>query len=324
MRFAIETRDLTKEFDGLTAVNNISLEIKEGEVFGLLGPNGAGKTTLISMLCTILKPSSGTAAINGYDIIKQPDKVRKSIGIVFQDPSLDDRLTGRENLEMHAMLYGLAKETRRKRVGEVLELVELKDRENDLVRTYSGGMRRRLEIARGLIHYPRVLFLDEPTLGLDPQTREHIWNYIKELAKRERITVVLTTHYMEEAELLCNRIAIIDYGKIVSLGTPEELKKLIGGDSIIITVSDLAKAKQAFPGAKEFDGRLALAAKNAEREIKKVFDTARRAGVEILEVNVRKPTLNDVFLNLTGREIREARLDAKDAMKDHMRRHGGM
>jgi len=320
----IVVENLTKQFNSLTAVDNISLEIKEGEVFGLLGPNGAGKTTLISMLCTILKPSSGAAKINGYDIIKQPDKVRKSIGIVFQDPSLDDRLTGKENLEMHAMLYGLAKDTRKKRVDEVLELVELKDRQNDLVRTYSGGMRRRLEIARGLIHYPRILFLDEPTLGLDPQTREHIWNYIKELAKNEHITIVLTTHYMEEAELLCNRIAIIDYGKIISLGTPEELKKLIGGDHIILSVSDLEKANQVFPNAKEFDGRLALATKNAETEIKKVFDTASKNGIEILEVSIRKPTLNDVFLHLTGREIRDAKIDAKEAMKDHARRHGGM
>jgi len=321
---AIVTKDLTKQFDGLVAVNSVRLEIRRGEVFGLLGPNGAGKTTMISMLCTMLKPSSGTAEVNGHDIVKQPNDVRKSIGIVFQDPSLDDRLTGRENLEMHAMLYGLKKSVREKRIEEVLELVELRDRAKDLVRTYSGGMRRRLEIARGLIHYPVILFLDEPTLGLDPQTRKHIWDYIKDLAKREHITVVLTTHYMEEAELLCDRIAIIDHGEIISLDTPEHLKESIGGDSIVLTVSDVKKAKEAFPSAKEFDGKIALAVKNAEKEIGKVFTTAERAGVEILEANIRKPTLNDVFLHLTGREIREEKLDGKEAMRNHMKRHGGM
>jgi len=321
---AIVTKELTKQFDGLVAVNSVRLEIRRGEVFGLLGPNGAGKTTMISMLCTMLKPSSGTAEVNGHDIVKQPNDVRKSIGIVFQDPSLDDRLTGRENLEMHAMLYGLKKSVREKRIEEVLELVELRDRAKDLVRTYSGGMRRRLEIARGLIHYPVILFLDEPTLGLDPQTRKHIWDYIKGLAKREHITVVLTTHYMEEAELLCDRIAIIDHGEIISLDTPEHLKESIGGDSIVLAVSDIRKAKEAFPGAKEFDGKIALAVKNAEKEIGKVFTTAERAGVEILEANIRKPTLNDVFLHLTGREIREEKLDGKEAMRNHMKRHGGM
>jgi ABC-2 type transport system ATP-binding protein len=319
---AIVTKDLTKQFNGLTAVDNLNLEVERGEIFGLLGPNGAGKTTLMSMLSTILKPSSGTAEVNGYDIIKQPNEVRKSIGIVFQDPSLDDRLTGRENLEMHAMLYGIPRDVRNKRIDEVLELVELKDRSKDIVRTYSGGMRRRLEIARGLIHYPKVLFLDEPTLGLDPQTREHIWNYITELAKFEKITIVLTTHYMEEAEMLCNRVAIIDYGKIISLGTPAQLKKSVGGDSIILAVSDLQKAKQAFPGAKEFNGKLAIAVKNAEMEINRVFDTAAKSGVRVLEANIRKSTLNDVFLRLTGREIREERADGKEQLRDHARGHG--
>jgi len=318
----IETEKLTKKFGDIAAVDEVNLRIKEGEIFGLLGPNGAGKTTLISMLCTILAPSSGTAKVNGYDIIKQPDLVRKSIGIVFQDPSLDDRLTGRENLYIHARLYGVPNNQREKRIDEVIELVELKDRQNDLVRHYSGGMRRRLELARGLLHYPKVLFLDEPTLGLDPQTREHIWEYIQQLAKRENITIVLTTHYMEEADLLCDHIAIIDNGKIISLGTPEELKKFIGGDSIILTVSDLAKAKKVFPDAKEFDSKLAIATKNAEREIKKVFDVASKSDVEILEVNIRKPTLNDVFLRLTGREIREEHADVREKMKNHMMRHG--
>jgi ABC-2 type transport system ATP-binding protein len=319
---AIVTKGLTKRFNGLTADDNINLDVEKGEVFGLLGPNGAGKSTLMSMLSTILKPSAGTAEVNGYDIAKKPDEVRKSIGIVFQDPSLDDRLTGKENLEMHAMLYGVPKDARKKRIDDVMELVELKDRANDLVRTYSGGMRRRLEIARGLIHYPKVLFLDEPTIGLDPQTREHIWNYITELAKVEKITIVLTTHYMEEAEALCNRIAIIDNGKIIVMGTPDQLKKSVGGDSIILAVSDLAKAKKAFPNAREFDGKLAIAVKSAEVEIKKVFDAASKAGVEILEANIRKPTLNDVFLRLTGKEIRDEKADSKSHLMDHARRMG--
>ncbi len=311
----IEAKVLTKQFNGNIAVDNVDLSVDQGEVFGLLGPNGAGKTTLISMLCTILKPSSGTAKVNGFDINRQAGQVRKSIGIVFQDQSLDDRLTGKENLEMHARLYGLKSDVAKKRIDEVLDLVELKDRANDLVRAYSGGMRRRLEIARGLIHYPRVLFLDEPTLGLDPQTREHIWNYIKELAKNEKITIILTTHYMEEAELLCDRIAIIDHGKIIALGSPQELKKRVGGDSIILSVSDMAKAKQAFPEAKEFDGHLALSVKDAGKDIGKVFDSASKAGIEIIEANIRKPTLNDVFLQLTGREIREEKADGKAKMK---------
>jgi len=276
----IETNGLTKNFGELVAVDKVSLKIREGEIFGLLGPNGAGKTTLISMLCTILAPSSGTAKVNGHNIIKQPSEVRKSIGIVFQDPSLDDRLTGRENLYIHARLYSVPSAQREKRIDEVLELVELRDRQNDLVRYYSGGMRRRLELARGLLHYPKVLFLDEPTLGLDPQTRKRVWEYIQQLAKREKITIVLTTHYMEEADLLCDRIAIIDYGKIISLGTPNQLKKFIGGDSIILSVTekDRGLARQVFPNAKEFDGNFALAVKNAEKDIGRILDSGRESG----------------------------------------------
>jgi ABC-2 type transport system ATP-binding protein len=194
--FAIETFNITKEFKEVKAVKDMNIQISQGEIFGLLGPNGAGKTTLLSMLCTILKPTSGTATVNGYDIIKQKDQVRRSIGIVFQDPSLDNRLTAMENLQMHAGLYGVPKEERGKRISEVLDIVGLSDRAKELVKNYSGGMKRRLEIARGLIHYPKILFLDEPTLGLDPQTREHIWEYIKKLAEREKITVIVTTHYL--------------------------------------------------------------------------------------------------------------------------------
>lgn len=290
----------------------MNLKIEYGEIFGLLGPNGAGKTTTISMLCTIINPTSGTAKVNGYDIIKEPDKVRKSIGIVFQDPSIDDRLTGRENLEFHAMLYGVPKEVRNKRIKEVLKLVELEDRANSQVRTYSSGMRRRLEIARGLLHYPKVLFLDEPTLGLDPQTREHIWKYIQELAKRENITIVLTTHYMEEAEKLCNRVAIIDYGVIKALDSVDNLKNALEGDIVKIKTSNpkllAAKLfeKALILKSNESSSLLNVTVKNGEMLIPKIVEVASESGLIIESIALQKPTLNDVFLHYTGREIRAA------------------
>ncbi|MCZ7381864.1 MAG: ATP-binding cassette domain-containing protein, partial [Candidatus Methanoperedens sp.] len=230
----IKTESLTKKYGKITAVEGLNLDIEEGEIFGLLGPNGAGKTTLISMLCTILKPTSGRAWVNGFDIVKESGKVRKSIGIVFQAPSVDDLLTGRENLAMHNLLFGVPRGIRKQRIDEVLSIVNLEKRADDLVNTYSGGMRRRLELARGIMHHPKILFLDEPTLGLDPQTREHIWEYIVNLAEKECMTVMLTTHYMEEAEQLCDRVAIIDYGKIVALDSPETLKNKIAGDVVKI------------------------------------------------------------------------------------------
>ncbi len=318
----IISQDIRKVFKNLVAVDNLNIEVEEGEVFGLLGPNGAGKTTLISMLCTILKPTSGTATINGYDIIAQENDVRKSIGIVFQDQSLDDKLTGEENLEMHAVLYKVPKDVRKKRIDDVLALVELKDRANDLVKTYSGGMRRRLEIARSLIHYPKVLFLDEPTLGLDPQTREHVWNYITELAKREKITIMLTTHYLEEADNLCDRIAIIDHGKIVACDTPLNLKNSLGGDSIIIKTPDTELAQKTFYDSKVFDGSIVLSVENAEKGMAKIIDKARKNKIEITEISMRKPSLNEVFLRLTGREIREEAPNSKGSMKQRFGGHG--
>jgi ABC-2 type transport system ATP-binding protein len=324
----VETQNITKKFGEFVAVDSVSLSIQPGEIFGLLGPNGAGKTTLISMLCTTLMPSSGSASINGFDIAKRPGDVRKSIGIVFQDQSLDDRLTGRENLELHATLYGLDAATAAERIGRVLDLVELKDKADSLVRTYSGGMKRRLEIGRGLVHYPKVLFLDEPTLGLDPQTREHIWEYIKELAARERMTILMTTHYMEEAEMLCTRIAIIDRGKIIALGTPGELKAMLGGETVVLKVKDgdepavQDKIATAFPHAKCFDGRMVLSVKSAERELRGIFEDAKKACIEIEEASMRRPTLNDVFLKLTGREIRDEKAGTADLMRAHVQRHG--
>jgi len=221
----VDIKNLTKKFGDFTAVDNISFKVGEGEIFAFLGPNGAGKTTTIKMLTTLLRPTSGEILLNNFNPLNQQDQVRKSFGIVFQDPSLDDELTAYENLEFHGVLYKVSKKLRKERIKELLELVELWDRKNDLVKTFSGGMKRRLEIARGLLHHPRIFFLDEPTLGLDPQTRNHIWEYIIELNKKEKITIFFTTHYIEEANKIAQRVAIIDHGKIIAEGTPDELIK---------------------------------------------------------------------------------------------------
>jgi len=321
----IETFSLTKKFNDLIAVNNVSLKVREGEIFGLLGPNGAGKTTFISILCTLLKPTSGRAKVNGFDIEKEQNEVRRSIGIVFQDPSLDNRLTARENLEMHARLYGVPKEERKKRIEEVLKLVELEERANELVKNYSSGMKRRLEIARGLIHYPKVLFLDEPTLGLDPQTREHVWEYIKRLAERERITILLTTHYMEEADALCDRVAIMDYGKIIALGKPEKLKDKVGGDILVLEVKGKEKFLKEIRKIREIrkvhliGNKISITVKNAERFAPKILEFARRNKIVVEAISIRKPSLGDVFLYYTGREIREEASEQKEVMKRRVR-----
>ena len=225
MKHIIEVENLVKKFDKFTAVNNISFDVNEGEVFAFLGPNGAGKTTTIKMLTTLLNPTSGKILINGHSPVNEKDAVRHSFGIVFQDPSLDDELTAYENMEFHAVLYNVKSEIRKKRIEELLKLVELWDRKDDMVKTFSGGMKRRLEIARGLIHHPKILFLDEPTIGLDPQTRNFLWKYIKEMNRKEKMTVFLTTHYMDEADRIADRVAIIDHGKIIKIGTGEEIKK---------------------------------------------------------------------------------------------------
>lgn len=220
---AIEAKNLVKKYGDFTAVDDITFAVKSGEIFAFLGPNGAGKTTTIKMLTTLLKPTAGALSVEGFDPVREQDKVRQSFGIVFQDPSLDDELTALENMVFHAVLYGVPKALRRERIGQLLKLVELDDRADDLVKKFSGGMKRRLEIARGLIHHPKVLFLDEPTLGLDPQTRNYIWNYIKNLNRDEGITVFFTTHYLEEAERVAGRVAIIDHGRVVAQGSPAEL-----------------------------------------------------------------------------------------------------
>lgn len=310
----IETESLSKDFGGLTAVDGVSFEVGSGEIFGFLGPNGAGKTTTINMLCTLLKPTSGTAVVNGFDVLTQKHLVRESIGLVFQDPSLDDRLTARENLEFHSVVYHVPRAEREKRMGEVLDMVSLTDRADDLVETYSGGMKRRLEIARGLLHYPKVLFLDEPTIGLDPQTRNYIWEYIQDLKAREGITIFLTTHYMEEAEH-CDRIAIIDVGRIIALDTPKNLKDNVGGDVIKITTEEDDEAEKElqrrYPGLEMLNDPECRLCFKMEKGEEFIPELVREFGTKIISVHIRRPTLDDVFLNLTGKEIREESADEK-------------
>ncbi len=325
--YAIRVENLVKKFNhDVAAVDGISFNVEKGEIFGLLGPNGAGKTTTINMLSTMLEKTSGYAELAGYDISKNKDNVRRSIGVVFQDPALDAKLTGRENLEFHSMMYGLHKQEREERIKEVLALVELTDKAETLVEKYSGGMKRRLEIARGLIHRPKVLFLDEPTLGLDTQTRRHIWEYVKKLNKEIGTTIILTTHYMEEADYLCERIAIIDHGKIAALDTPEKLKEVLGGDVISLKVSgdaakfmDKLKGFDWIKGIKPHEGFIDLSVENAEKRIPEIVCLAPQYSIAISSVNLRRPSLEDVFLNYTGRTIREQEGDGMDRARMLMR-----
>jgi ABC-2 type transport system ATP-binding protein len=312
---AIKVTNLVKSYGDVKAVNGISLTIKKGEIFGLLGPNGAGKSTTLMILATLLKPTSGKASVGGFDVRMQPSAVRSSIGMVFQDPSSDDILTGYENLKLHALMYDLPLKTIDARIEKVLQLVDLTDRKNHLVREYSGGMRRRLEIARGLLHEPQILFLDEPTLGLDPQTREHIWEYIESLAKRMGMTIILTTHYMDEAEKLCDRIAIIDHGKIIALNSPDKLKQSLGGDIVHLKGKGLpADVVRELPYVRKVEV--------LPRALKLTVDHAANRLPEILRVigavdsvDVHSPDLTDVFLHLTGSEIR----DGEGGVMEHVR-----
>lgn len=325
----IKVKNLTKKFGDFTAVDKVSFEIKEGKIFGLLGPNGAGKTTTISMLSTILELTSGKAEINNFDVSRQKDEVRHSIGIVFQDPSLDEELTAYENMDFHGRFYGIPKDERKRRIIELLELVELSDKKDHLVKTFSGGMRRRLEIARGLLHHPKVLFLDEPTLGLDAQTRNHLWIYIKNLNKKKNITIILTTHYMEEADRLCDTIAIIDHGKIVAEGTPKSLKESIGGDVITIETEQGEKLHNHLEGIKwinnikKHDGNITIGLENAEKHVVDIVKTADKYKISINSISIHKPTLEDVFLHFTGKTIREQEVDSKENMRMRHRMWGG-
>lgn len=312
----IEVKNLTKKYDELTAVDNISFLVGKGEIFGFLGPNGAGKSTTISMLATLLKPDSGQAMINGFDVNLERNQVRKSIGLVFQDSSLDNRLTAAENLYFHADLYGLDKKVFKERLIEVLNLVDLWDRRDHIVKTFSGGMKRRLEIARGLIHYPLVMFLDEPTIGLDPQTRFNIWEYILKLKQKKDMTIFMTTHYLNEAEY-CGRIAIIDQGKIAALDTPANLKKMVGGDIITLAAANLAKLKFEIESkfnlkTKIQDVKLIIETTDGDKFLPRLFNELEE---KIQAVELRKPTLDDVFLNLTGKKIRTEEASAKDMMR---------
>ncbi|MBU2566381.1 ATP-binding cassette domain-containing protein [Patescibacteria group bacterium] len=320
----IKVENLTKKFKDFTAVDQINFTVEKGEIFGFLGPNGAGKSTTISMLSTLLLPTSGKASINEYNIQTQTNDVRKSIGLVFQDPSLDDKLTAEENLRFHARLYDVPKEKYEARLEEVLKLVDLWDRKNDRINIFSGGMKRRLEIARGLIHYPAVLFLDEPTIGLDPQTRSHLWEYILTLKKEKQMTIFMTTHYMNEAEY-CDRIAIIDNGKIVAIDTPANLKRSIGGDIITINTSENEKLQKELAGLKDIvfkhvNGEWVLEVKDGESFLPHLL---QQITTPIQNVTLRKPSLDDVFLKLTGRKIREEDASDTDKMRSMMKMRRG-
>jgi len=318
--YAVEVDRLSKQFNGISAVDDISFKVSEGTIFGFLGPNGAGKTTTINILCTILRPTSGVARVNGYDCINEPDRVRQSIGIVFQDTTLDKDLTAYENLLYHAILYNVPRRKRRKKVEEALRFVDLFDRKDDFVRRFSGGMKRRLEVARAIVHQPKVLFLDEPTIGLDPQSRKSLWDFIVRLPQKQGVTVFMTTHYMDEAEV-CNRIAIIDKGKIIASGSPSELKKQVGGDVIYLRTTNnneslsLLKRTAAFEAEIKGD-EIFVPAQRGEACIPEII---RLLGDRVTSVRMQRPTLNDVFIKLTGKKIREEVQDSSDQLKDAIR-----
>jgi ABC-2 type transport system ATP-binding protein len=321
---AISVRQLTKRYGDIEAVRGIDFDVASGETFGFLGPNGAGKSTTISILCTLIRPTSGRAAVAGHDVVAERDTVRRNIGLVFQDTTLDTYLTAEQNLRFHADLYGVPKAAVAPRMRQVLEMVGLWDRRESLVRTYSGGMQRRLEIARGLLHAPHVLFLDEPTVGLDPQTRSSIWRYINELKQREDITIFLTTHYMDEAEH-CDRIAIIDHGKIVAIDTPEQLKASVGKDRVQISTADdqaaIAELAERFGlAAATHEGLVTFSVESGEEFVPRLF-----AGLDVAirSVSVARPSLDDVFMNYTGRTIRDTEASSADVNRAMVQRFRG-
>jgi len=319
--YIIKVENLVKKFGELAAVNDISFSVAPGEIFGFLGPNGAGKTTTINILCTLSKPTSGRAFIDGLDVVRQQSQVRRLIGLVFQDPSLDERLSGLQNLRFHTMVYGVPASVREQRIEQMLKIIELWDKRNSKVHTYSGGMKRRLELARGLLHYPKVLFLDEPTLGLDPQTRSHMWEYILELRQREGTTIFLTTHYMDEADK-ADRIAIIDHGELVAMDTPERLKRIVGKDIVSVKTDDNDRAAEEIRLRYQIEARrdsdgLTFEVANGEEFLPGFI---KEFGTKILGVSLHRPSLDDVFLKLTGREIREE--EVSDTFKAMVRQHG--
>ena len=324
----IRVVDLTKRFGDFTAVDKVNFEVEEGEIFGFLGPNGAGKTTTINMLITLLRPTSGEAYVAGYNVVKEPYRVRSKIGVVFQDPTVDRYLTGYENMYIHGLIYGLSGEELKRRIDELLQFVDLYEFKDKPVKMYSGGMIRRLEIARSLLHIPRILFLDEPTLGLDPQTRAKIWEYIKRLRDEHNVTIFMTTHYMDEAEKLCDRIAIIDHGRIIALDTPENLIKMVGDEVVHVKVrGDLTMALEKLGSinsyVKDVDikaGQIIFSVSNSAKAIPTILEFLSETGVDVEEVKYHKPDMGDVFLKLTGREIREDEGSWKDMVRTVMRR----
>ncbi|MBU2535997.1 MAG: ATP-binding cassette domain-containing protein [Chloroflexota bacterium] len=319
--YIIEVESLVKKFGDLVAVNDISFNVTSGGIFGFLGPNGAGKTTTINILCTLTRPTSGRACIAGLDVVRQQSQVRQMIGLVFQDPSLDERLSGLQNMRFHALVYGVPTSVREQRIEQLLRMVELWDKRHNKVQTFSGGMKRRLELARGLLHHPRVLFLDEPTLGLDPQTRNRMWEYILELQRQEGTTVFLTTHYMDEADK-ADRIAVIDYGKLIAMDTPAKLKKMVGKDIVSLKTNDNDKAAEEIRLRYQIEARhdgdgLCFEVANGEEFLPVLL---REFNIRIIGVSMRRPSLDDVFLKLTGHEIREE--DVSDTFKTMVRQHG--
>ena len=320
---AIRVEGLTKEFDAVTAVDDLSFAVEQGEIFGLLGPNGAGKSTLINMLVTLLDSTSGTARVNGYDINDETGDVRDSLGIVFQEPAVDEELTGADNLAFHARMYGKRKTEREQRIPEVLELVDLADEADQPVESYSGGMQRRLEIGRGLMHEPAVLFLDEPTTGLDARTRRDTWEYIQRLNEQSDVTIIITTHYMDEADFLCERVAIMDHGEIVAVDSPESLKDSLGGD--VVTLGLANSSRELFARLDEqswvrehteTEEGVSVTMAHGDTRVADLVRLADEAGAAIASVDLRKPTLENVFLSLTGSTISEREASATDRRED--------
>jgi len=330
---AIETDGLTKKFGDFTAVDDVRFTVKEGEIFGFLGPNGAGKSTTIKMLTTLLYPTSGSAKICGYDVVKERDQVRSSIGIVFQDRSSDWWLTGRENLDFHARMYKLGGQERKKRIEEVIALLDLKGKENVKLYDLPEGVRRRFEVARGFITSPEVVFLDEPTIGFDIKARMDLWEEIKNAREIEGVTVSLTTHYIEEADYLCDRVAIIDQGKIIAIDTPAKLKEAVGTNLISVVIANqkekgpefVSKVKQLewVKGVEEYGKEILLDVERGEGRVAELVSFSEKNGFVIVSVDEREPNLEDVFVQLTGRTIREAEGASKDMqMRRNMRRAG--
>jgi ABC-2 type transport system ATP-binding protein len=317
---AIAVRALSKRFGEIEAVRGIDFEVARGETFGFLGPNGAGKSTTISMLCTLARPTGGSAQVAGLDVVRERDRVRRNIGLVFQDTTLDNYMSAEQNLRLHAELYAMPREDVAPRMRTVLEMLQLWERRDSLVGTFSGGMKRRLEIARGLLHSPHVLFLDEPTIGLDPQTRSSIWSYISTLAREQDITIFLTTHYMDEAEY-CDRIAIIDQGRIVALDTPEALKASVGKDRVQIRTDDedaaIAALRERFGiEARIAEGQVTFGVADGEQFVPRLFS---ELGQPIRSVSVARPSLDDVFMSYTGTTIRDAEASSSDMMRNMAR-----